>query len=85
MGGGLTRHQFLEGGCWERGGDFFQGGGGGVSYSFYIKNKVKSVKFVNKNVFFCHKEEFKLGIFSKNLVAFRRWDEFQDGKFLITL
>ena len=29
MGGGWTRHQFLEGGCWERGGDFFQGGGGG--------------------------------------------------------
>ena len=24
-GGGLTGSQFLEGGCWERGGDFFQG------------------------------------------------------------
>ena len=26
-GRGLTGPQFLEGGCWERGGDFFQGGG----------------------------------------------------------
>ena len=26
-GGGLTGPQLLEGGCWERGGDFFQGGG----------------------------------------------------------
>ena len=23
---GLTGSQFLDGGCWERGGDFFQGG-----------------------------------------------------------
>ena len=23
--GGLTGHQLLEGGCWERGGDFFRG------------------------------------------------------------
>ena len=26
--GGLTVPQLLEGDCWERGGDFFQGGGG---------------------------------------------------------
>ena len=32
-GGGLTGSQFLEEGCWERGGDFFQGG-----CSFYKKN-----------------------------------------------
>ena len=25
-GGGLTGSQFLEGGCWERGSDIFQGG-----------------------------------------------------------
>ena len=25
--GGFTGSQFLEGGCWERGGDLFQGGG----------------------------------------------------------
>ena len=25
--GGLTGPQLLEGGCWKRGGDFFQGGG----------------------------------------------------------
>ena len=24
-GGGLTRPQLLQGGCWERRGDFFQG------------------------------------------------------------
>ena len=30
-GRGLAGPEFLEGGCWERGGDFFQGGGGGVA------------------------------------------------------
>ena len=38
--GGLTRSQFLEGDCWEREGDFFQGG-----CSFYLKNKLKSEIF----------------------------------------
>ena len=33
---GLTRSRFLEGGCWERGYEFFQAG-----CSFYIKNKLK--------------------------------------------
>ena len=53
--GGLTGCQFLEGGCWEKAGYFFQGG-----CSFYIKNKLKSEifndkkKFINKNVFLCH-------------------------------
>ena len=29
--GGFAESQFLEGGCWERGGEFFYGvGGGGV-------------------------------------------------------
>ena len=51
---GLTRHQLLDGGCWERWGDFFQGG-----CNFYIKNKLKSEifndkkKFININIF-CH-------------------------------
>ena len=41
--GGLNRILiFLEGGCWERRGDFFQGGGG---VQFYIKNKLKSEIF----------------------------------------
>ena len=37
---GLTGSQFLEGGCWKRGGNFFQQGGRGCS--FYIKNKLQS-------------------------------------------
>ena len=45
-GGGLTGPQFLEGGCWERGGDFFQGG-----CNFYIKDKLKSEIFNDKKVF----------------------------------
>ena len=44
MGGGdLTGPQFLEEGCWERGGDFFQGG-----CNFYIKNELRSEIFDNK-------------------------------------
>ena len=42
---GLTGPQLLEVGCWERGGDFFQGGGG---CSFHIKNKLKSEIFKDK-------------------------------------
>ena len=42
-GGGLTGPQLLEGGCWERGGDFFQGG-----CNFHIKNKLKSEIFNDK-------------------------------------
>ena len=41
--GGLTGPQLLEGGCWERGGDFFQGG-----CNFHIKNKLKSEIFNDK-------------------------------------
>ena len=41
--GELTEPQLLEGGCWERGGDFFQGG-----YNFHIKNKLKSEIFNDK-------------------------------------
>ena len=40
---GLTGPQLLEGGCWERGGDFFQGG---VQISH--KNKLKSEIFNDK-------------------------------------
>ena len=43
LGGGLTGPQLLEGGCWERGGDFFQGG-----CNFHIKNKLKSEIFNDK-------------------------------------
>ena len=29
----MTGPQLLEGGCWERGGDFFQMGGGGAVFT----------------------------------------------------
>ena len=31
--GGLTGSQYLDGGCWKRGGDFFQQGGGVVDFT----------------------------------------------------
>ena len=60
--GSLTGPQFVEEGCWERGGNLFQGGGG---CSFYIKNKLKSETFhdkkvCKKNVSFCHDSDLKL-------------------------
>ena len=46
-GGSLTGSQFLEGGCWERGGvTFFMEG-----CSFYIKSKLKSEIFNDKKVY----------------------------------
>ena len=50
----LTPPQFLEGGCWERGGALISGG-----CSFWIKIKLKSgicndKKFINKNSLLCH-------------------------------
>ena len=36
----MTGPQLLEGGCWERGGDFFQMGGGGGVVQFSHKNKL---------------------------------------------
>ena len=53
-GGRLDRTSTFRGGCWERGGDFFQRGGG---CNFHIKNKSKSEifnekkKFISKNSF----------------------------------
>ena len=46
-GGGLTGLQLLEGGCWQRGGDFFQGGGGSW-LQFSHKNELKSEIFNDK-------------------------------------
>ena len=37
-GRGLTESQLLEGGCWERGDDFFQG-----ACKFYVKNKLTTI------------------------------------------
>ena len=50
-GGGLTGPPFLEGSCWERGGDLFQGEG----CNFYIKNKVKPETFNDKNKYYKQK------------------------------
>ena len=47
--GGLTGPQLLDGGWWERGGDFFHG-----ECNFYVKDKSKSEIFINKNIFLCH-------------------------------
>ena len=44
--GVLTGPQFLEGGCWEKGGNLFQEG-----CSFYIKNKLKSEIFNDKKFY----------------------------------
>ena len=41
---GLTGPQLLEGGCWERGGLLFSGGG----CNCHIKNKLKSEIFNDK-------------------------------------
>ena len=43
-GGGLDRPQLLEG-CWERAGDLFQGGEGGLQFSH---KKIKSEIFNDK-------------------------------------
>ena len=37
----MTGSQFLERGCWKRGGNFFELGEGGIAI-FSIKNKLKS-------------------------------------------
>ena len=52
---GLIGTQLSEGSCWERGGDVFQGGRGGVC-DFQITNTLKSQifndkKFKSKNIF----------------------------------
>ena len=41
----MTGPQLFEGGCWERGGDFFQGG-----CNCHIKNKLKSEIFNDKSL-----------------------------------
>ena len=72
-GGGLTGPQLLEGGCWERGGDFFQGG-----CNFHIKNKLKSEIFNDKKslyakIFFSViTKNSNCEILPKNLVTFKR-------------
>ena len=69
--GGLDRTSTFRGGCWERGGDFFQGGGGGC-------NKLKSEifndkkKFISKNIFFVITKNSNWEILPKNLVTFKR-------------
>ena len=38
-------------------------------------------KFTNKNSLFCYNYKFKLGILTKNLVTFKRYDRVKDEKF----
>ena len=46
--GGLRGSHFLEGGCWERGGDFFQGR---TFFNLYMKKNLKSEIFINKKAY----------------------------------
>ena len=45
---------FLEGGCWERGGDFFQGAA--AIFPKKIKSEIfnDKKKFISKNIFLSH-------------------------------
>ena len=78
--GGLTGPQLLEGGCWERGSDFFQdeGGRGGGGCNCHIKNKLKSEIFNDEkslwaNIFFSFiTRNSNWDILLKNLVTFKR-------------
>ena len=45
----MTGSQFLEGGCWKRGGDFFEQGEGGRDHNCCIKNKLKFEVLNKKN------------------------------------
>ena len=45
-GGGLDRTSVFRGDCWERGGDFFQGG-----FNFSTKNRLTSGMFHEKKVY----------------------------------
>ena len=82
MGGDLTGSNFLEEGCWEKGGDLFQG-----DCSFYIKNKLKSEIFNNKKSLYTTMflsvitKNLNWEILTKNLVTLKRWDRVKDKKF----
>ena len=83
--GGFTGSQFLEGGCWKRGGWLFLGEGRGCS--FYTKNKLKSEIFNKKKslqtrmFFYVITKNLNWQILTKNSVTFNRWDEAKDEKF----
>ena len=65
--GDLTGPQLLEGGCWERGDDFFQGG-----CNFDIKHKLKSETFNEKTFFSVIIKNSNRGILAMNLVTLKR-------------
>ena len=77
-GGGLRPDgtSAFRGGCWERGGDFFRGGGGG-DCNFHVKNKSKSEIFNDKKslqakIFFSVvTKNSNWDILTKNLVTFK--------------
>ena len=61
-GGGLTGPQLLEGGCWERGGEFFSGVGVQLSHK---------LKFEIKVFFFVITKNSNWEILPKNFVTFK--------------
>ena len=81
--GGLTGPQFLEEGYWEKGGWPYSGGG----CSFYIKNKLKSEIFNDKEslqtkmFFSVITKDLNWEILTKNLITFKRWQEVKEENF----
>ena len=81
-GGGWASYQSFKRGldfCFERGGDFFQGG-----WSFYMKNKSMKylmTKEVYKQMFFSViTKKLNWKVLTKNLVTFKRWDRVKGQK-----
>ena len=78
---GLDRISIFRGGCWEKGGDLFQG------LQFLHINKLKSEIFndkkgLNTKMFFLViTKNLNWEILIKNLVNFKRWDGVKDEKF----
>ena len=78
---GLDRISIFRGGCWEKGGDLFQG------LQFLQINKLKSEIFNDKKglytkmFFLVITKNLNWEILIKNLVNFKRWDGVKDEKF----
>ena len=79
----MTGPQLLEGDCWERGGDFFSGGGVQLSH-----NKLKPQIFNDKKslwakiFFFVITNNSNWEVLPKTLVTFKRQDGIVDEKLL---
>ena len=74
----MTESQFLKGGCWERGGDFFKERGGG-GCSFYKKQQLKFEIFNEKKSL---ETKIFFSVITKNQNwEILTWDGVKDGKF----